>query len=79
MSVRLSTEKELKRFYSTILRWDEDGLPKMKFDDIEEVMSILLDDSGLRLENRTVDRADASITQPWSEDRINMVNNDTLC
>ena len=59
-------------------RWNCDNLPGVKYDDIEEMIAHVLDDSGMRVENRTVDRTSlegepSNPPQSWNIDRVNKV------
>ena len=53
-------------------RWNSENLPPVKYNDIEEMISMVLDDSALRLENKTFDRITEPV-QPWDSDRLNKV------
>ena len=68
-------------------RWNEESLSPVKANDIEELISMILDDSGLRVENRTLDRPQEDISNTsldnknchpsvpiyWDSDRLNKV------
>ena len=67
----------------------EESLSPLKANDIEDLISMILDDSGLRVENRTLDRPHENISEAsvddnnslpsvpiyWDSDRLNKVYN----